>query len=87
MALLDYDLVGMCLDVGHWIVGGGDPVAGVFEYGKRVTHVHIKDVDPEILKKLVNGDYELMQVAVEDHYLFVPAGEGVLDLVCLFTEL
>ena len=87
MALLDYDLIGMCLDVGHWIVGGGDPVAGVVEYGKRVTHVHIKDVDPEILKKLVNGEYEGMNVAVEDHYLFVPAGEGALDLVGLFAEL
>ena len=87
MALLNYELVGMCLDVGHWIVGGGDPVAGVVEYGKRVTHVHIKDVDPEVLKKLVAGEYERMHVAVEDHYLFVPAGEGALDLVGLFNEL
>ena len=87
MALLDYDLIGMCLDVGHWIVGGGDPVAGVVEYGKRVTHVHIKDVDSEVLKNLVAGEYERMHVAVEDHYLFVPAGEGALDLVGLFNEL
>jgi len=87
MALLNYDLVGMCLDVGHWIVGGGDPVQGVIEYGKRVTHVHIKDVDPEVLKKLIAGEYERMHVAVEDHYLFVPAGEGVLDLHGLFNEL
>jgi len=87
MALLDYDLVGLCLDVGHWLVGGGDPVQGVIEYGKRVTHVHIKDVDPEILKKLIAGEYERMDVAVEDHYLFVPAGEGALDLKGLFAEL
>jgi inosose dehydratase len=87
MALLEHDLVGMCLDVGHWIVGGGDPVQGVIEYGKRVTHVHIKDVDPEVLKKLIAGEYERMHVAVEDHYLFVPAGEGALDLPGLFKEL
>jgi len=87
MALLDYDLVGMCLDVGHWIVGGGDPVQGVIEYGKRITHVHIKDVDSEVLKKLVAGKYERMHVAVEDHYLFVPAGEGILDLQGLINEL
>ncbi len=87
MALLEHDLVGMCLDVGHWIVGGGDPVQGVIEYGKRVTHVHIKDVDSEVLKKLIAGEYERMHVAVEDHYLFVPAGEGVLDLQGLFNEL
>jgi inosose dehydratase len=87
MALLDYDLVGMCLDVGHWIVGGGDPVQGVIEYGKRVTHVHIKDVDPEVLKKLVAGEYERMDVAVEKYFLFVPAGDGALDLDGLFAEL
>ena len=28
-----------------------------------------------------------MHVAVEDHYLFVPAGEGALDLPGLFNEL
>jgi inosose dehydratase len=87
MGLLDYDLVGMCLDVGHWIVGGGDPVEGVIEYGKRVTHVHIKDVDPVVLKKLVAGEYERMDIAVEKHFLFVPAGEGALDLDGLFAEL
>lgn len=87
MVLLDFDLVGMCLDTGHWIVGGGDPVAGVVEYGKRVTHVHIKDVDAAVLTKLVNGEFETMHTAVEDHYLFVPAGEGILELTGLFTQL
>lgn len=87
MTLLDYDLVGMCLDVGHWLVGGGDPVAGVIEYGNRVTHVHIKDVDAAVLAKLVNGEFETMHQAVEDHYLFTPAGEGVLDLAGLIAEL
>jgi inosose dehydratase len=87
MALLDYDLVGVCLDVGHWIVGGGDPVQGVIEYGNRVTHVHIKDVDPKVLAKLVAGEYERMHFAVEDDYIFVPAGEGALDLPGIFAEL
>jgi inosose dehydratase len=87
MNLLDDQLVGMCLDVGHWIVGGGDPVQGVMEYGERVTHVHIKDVDPKILTKLVAGDFPGMHISVEDEYLFVPAGEGMLDLTAFFNEL
>lgn len=87
MNLLDHDLVGMCLDVGHWMVGGGDPVQGVLEYGKRVTHVHIKDVDPHVLAQLVDGKYEGMHFAVENEYLFVPAGEGALDMDGLFDAL
>jgi inosose dehydratase len=38
MALLDYELVGLCLDVGHWIVGGGDPVQGVI----AVSYTHLR---------------------------------------------
>ncbi len=53
----------------------------------RVTHVHIKDVDAAVLAKLVNGEFETMHQAVEDHYLFAPAGEGVLDLAGFIAEL
>ena len=42
-------LVGICLDVGHYTVGGGDPVAALRELGDRVTHIHLKDVDPHVL--------------------------------------
>jgi len=87
MALLDHELVGMCLDVGHWMIGGGDPVEGVIEYGQRVTHVHIKDIDSKVLTKLAAGEYERMHFAVEDDYIFVPAGEGALDMPGLFAEL
>ena len=43
---LDPSLIGICLDVGHYLVGGGDPVAALRDLGERVTHVHLKDVDP-----------------------------------------
>jgi inosose dehydratase len=59
----------------------------VIEYGDRVTHVHIKDVDPEILKKLIAGQYQGMHDAVENHYLFVPAGDGAINLSDFFNEL
>lgn len=41
----DPDLVGLCLDTGHIAYGGGDPVAFAREYGERIRHVHLKDVD------------------------------------------
>jgi inosose dehydratase len=85
--LLDKNLVGMCLDVGHWIVGGGDPIAAVKIYGGRITHVHVKDVSPEVLTKLLSGELETMNIAVEDFKLFVPAGTGLLKMSELFHAL
>ena len=51
----DPDLVPICLDVGHYLVGGGDPVAALRTLGERVTHVHLKDVDPDVLAGLAIG--------------------------------
>ena len=79
--------VGLCLDVGHWLVGGGDPVAAVKEYNSRITHVHIKDVDPQVLAKLKAGKYEGMDIAVNQDKLFAPAGTGALDLDGLLDSL
>lgn len=79
--------VGLCLDVGHWLVGGGDPVAAVKEYNSRITHVHIKDVDPQVLAKLKAGKYEGMDIAVTQDKLFAPAGTGALDLDSLVDSL
>ncbi len=56
LAATEPDLVPLCLDVGHWLVGGGDPVAALRRYGDRVTHVHLKDVDPTVLARLRSGE-------------------------------
>ena len=80
MNLLDPELVGVCLDVGHWIVGGGDPIEAIQHFGERITHVHIKDVAGEVLAKLASGEIASMHDSVMDEKLFVPAGTGVLDL-------
>ena len=37
--------VGWCLDTGHLLIGGTDPVRFAREHGDRVNHVHLKDVD------------------------------------------
>ena len=84
---LDESLVSMCLDVGHWIVGGGDPVEAVHEYGAKITHVHVKDVDGDVLGRMIKGDFETMEDAVVQGKLFVPAGTGLLDLPGFFESL
>lgn len=73
------DLVPLCLDVGHWLVGGGDPVATLRRYGDRVTHVHLKDVDPTVLARLRSGELADFGAAVRAR-LFTELGSGMLDL-------
>ena len=86
MAMLS-EKIGLCLDVGHWIVGGGDPVVAVSEYGHRITHVHVKDVSGEVLAKMLSKEVETMGFAVDELKLFVPAGTGLLKVKELFIAL
>jgi inosose dehydratase len=78
-AATDPDLVGICLDVGHITVGGGDPVAALASLGERVTHVHLKDVDPAVLARLRSGELAGFGAAIRER-LFTELGAGILDL-------
>jgi inosose dehydratase len=69
---------GLCLDVGHYIVGGGDPVEAVRRFGDWVTHVHAKDVDGGVLERLRAGDIDGFGGAVHER-IFTELGNGILD--------
>lgn len=69
----------LCLDVGHEIVSGGDPVTAIRTYGDRVRHVHLKDVDPHVLERLRSDRAVGLPHAVRDG-LFTELGAGMLDL-------
>jgi inosose dehydratase len=77
--LIDPATLPFCLDVGHFLVGGGDPVAAIRRYGSRVTHVHLKDVDPEVLAGLRDGSVGGFGAAIRLR-LFTELGAGALDL-------
>ena len=70
---------GLCLDVGHYLVGGGDPVDAIGRYGELVTHVHVKDVDPAVLARLRAGELDGLGGAVRER-IFTELGNGALDL-------
>ncbi len=83
---LDASLVGICLDVGHYLVGGGDPVSAVHALGRRVTHVHLKDVDPEVLGRLRAREIGSFTDAIRAR-LFTELGAGLLDLAGVLAAL
>jgi inosose dehydratase len=77
---------GLCLDVGHYLVGGGDPVAALRRHGSLVTHVHAKDVDPAVLGRLRAGELAGFGAAVRER-LFTELGNGALDIAGVVAEL
>jgi inosose dehydratase len=86
MQSTDPDLVVLCLDVGHYTVGGGDPVEVVRRYGRRVRHVHMKDVDATALARLRAGEIADFLDALRAR-IFIELGSGVLDVVGVLREL
>jgi inosose dehydratase len=77
---------GICLDVGHYLVGGGDPARAVRELASLVTHVHLKDVDPAVLARLRAGEMDGFGTAVRER-IFTELGNGALDLWLVLREL
>jgi inosose dehydratase len=76
--LLDVSGVGLCLDTGHVMVGGGDPVAIARTAGSRVIHVHLKDADAAIAARVAAGD--LGYHAAVAAGLYRPLGDGDVDI-------
>lgn len=70
---------GLCLDVGHYLVGGGEPARAIRKYGSLVTHVHLKDVDPAVLARLRSREIDGFSTAVRER-IFTELGNGALDL-------
>lgn len=76
--LLELTDVGLCLDTGHLLLGGGDPVLAWKEWGERVNHVHLKDARSAVLERVV-AERAGME-AVWRRGAFCRLGEGDLNL-------
>jgi inosose dehydratase len=76
---LDGTRAGLCLDVGHYTVGGGDAVDAIVRHAELITHVHMKDVDPAVLARLRAGEISGFGAAVRER-IFTELGNGLLDL-------
>lgn len=76
--------VGLCVDTGHDLVGGGDPGKTIRWAGSRVAHVHLKDVDPVVLDGMRH--FGGMSQAIERR-VFTTLGSGILDLPGVLTAL
>jgi inosose dehydratase len=69
---------GLCLDTGHLVIGGSDPVEVAEQAADRVKHVHLKDVDRGVAGRL--GAREIGFEEAARSGAFRPLGEGDVDI-------
>jgi inosose dehydratase len=76
--VLELTSIGLCLDTGHLLLGGGDPVQAMEDWGERINHVHLKDARKAVLEQIVK---EAAPVAeIWRRKAFCRLGEGDLDV-------
>lgn len=83
--LLDELDVDLCLDTGHLFLGGTDPARLIEEFGSRITHVHLKDVDLGLAARVRSN--QLTYAAAVGMGLYCPLGQGGLDIETIFNRL
>lgn len=71
IAVLENTGAALCLDTGHLVAAGGDPVAILAGWRDRVSHVHLKDARPSESGRPFTDAMELWEQDV-----FCPLGEG-----------
>ncbi len=76
--LTDSDLLGLCLDTGHYLFGGGDPVDAVRLYGARIRHLHLKDVQLSVLEAARRDGVGYLEAVRRG--VFCALGEGAVNL-------
>ena len=82
--LADSDLP-LCLDTGHLLIGGVDPVALAVRHADRIGHVHLKDVRAELADQVRSG--ALGYTAAVQRGIYVPLGDGDVDLPAMLGAL
>ena len=77
--------VDLCLDTGHLLIGGGDPVAVAVDSPERIAHVHLKDVRFDLARRVQAGEATYTD-AVRDG-MYVPLGQGDVDVAAIVRSL
>jgi inosose dehydratase len=77
--------IGLCVDTGHLAAAGADPVAIVLADPRRVTHVHLKDVDNALAVQVQRGEVPFGEAVRLG--MFRPLGQGDVDIATLVRAL
>jgi inosose dehydratase len=77
LALTDPAGIGLLLDTGHCVYGGGDPLEVLQRHRGRVRYVHAKDARADELRHVRTSEVSMSEAWQRG--VFCPLGQGVVD--------
>jgi inosose dehydratase len=75
----------LCLDTGHLLIGGTDPLQLAHQVPGRIAHAHLKDVDAGLAARVQAG--ELTYTEAVRNGMYTPLGGGDVDIAGIVTTL
>jgi inosose dehydratase len=77
--------VGLLLDTGHLTFAGGDVVETTRKHGRRINHVHCKDLRWDMLREVRQKDMSFLKGVLEG--VFTVPGDGFIDFKGVLAEM
>lgn len=85
LSLTDPSYLGLVLDMGHYMFGGGDPLLALKQYAGRIRHIHFKDCDLSVAAKSREEGMDYFQSV--NSGVFCELGKGTVDFRAIVAEL
>jgi inosose dehydratase len=85
LKLTDPQLVGLVLDMGHYMFGGGDPLEALKKHRGRIWHIHFKDCQPQIAAESRKEKWDYFKSVGSG--VFCELGKGAVNFPDIVKEL
>lgn len=74
---LNETTVDLCLDTGHHVYGGGEPISFYKKWAKRIPYIHFKDCDLSVKARMDENSWSFAKAVTEG--IMVEPGRGSID--------
>lgn len=85
LELTDPNIVGLVLDMGHYMFGGGNPIEALRNHRNRIWHIHFKDCDNSIAEKSREEKWDYFESVRKG--VFCELGKGTVNFKEIADEL
>ncbi len=74
---IDAGILKICLDTGHSVYAGFDPVAFMKRHMDRIVYMHFKDIDPLVQRRVIANRTDFYDACADG--IFCNLGRGAVD--------